>query len=238
MTELRYVEMLSLSRVSGVIFAGGGLDEAHYRRRMGDYARSIAHYGGAIVALAPRFERWPAEMPDNRTGARLVTQHLLDLGHVRIAMISGPATLRTSREREVGYLEAMKAAATDPVLVRADFTTAGGAAAMARLLDGGLLTAVFVASDTMALGALAETRRRGVAVPEDVSVAGFDDIPGLEFVHPRLTTVHVPMAELGAAGVQRLMRLLDGEDRSTSTRLHAVELRVRESTARPRDLED
>src|SRR2546425_8688571 len=72
MTELRYVEMLSLSRVSGVIFAGGGLDEAHYRRRMGDYARSIAHYGGAIVAPPPRFERGAAGMTDKPTRARLV----------------------------------------------------------------------------------------------------------------------------------------------------------------------
>ena len=234
LTELRYVEMLSLSRVSGVIFAGGGLDEAHYRRRMGDYARSIAHYGGAIVALAPRSERWPAEMPDNRAGARLVTQHLLALGHVRIAMISGPATLRTSRERELGYLEVMEGAGADAVVVRADFTTAGGAAAMARLLADRSPSAVFVASDTMALGALAELRRQGLGVPEDVSVAGFDDIPGLEFIHPRLTTVHVPMAELGAAGVQRLMRYLEGDDTSTTTRLHAVELMVRESTGKPR----
>lgn len=235
-TELRYVEMLSLSRVSGVIFAGGGLDEAHYRRRMGGYARSIAHYGGAIVALAPRSERWPAEVPDNRAGARLVTQHLLDLGHVRIAMISGPATLRTSHERELGYSEVMKAAGAEPQVVRADFTTAGGAGAMVRLLDGGSPTSVFVASDTMALGALAELRRRGLGVPEDVSVAGFDDIPGLEFVHPRLTTVHVPMAELGAAGVQRLMRQLDGDDTSTSAHLHGVQLMVRESTGRPRGM--
>src|ERR1700687_4703221 len=236
MTELRYVEMLSLSRVSGVIFAGGGLDEENYRRRMGGYARTIAHYGGAIVALAPRSERWPAEMPDNRAGARLVTEHLLALGHVRIAMISGPETLRTSHERERGYLEAMKGAGAEPVLMRADFTTAGGAAATARLLATRSPRAVFVASDTMALGALAELRRQGLGVPDDVSVAGFDDIPGLEFVHPKLTTVHVPMAELGAAGVQRLMRHLDGEDKSTTTRLHAVELMVRESTGRPRDL--
>ena len=235
MTELRYVEMLSLSRVSGVIFAGGGLDEEHYRRRMGGYARSIAHYGGAIVALAPRSERWPAEMPDNRAGARLVTQHLLTLGHVRIAMISGPETLRTSREREHGYLEAMQAAGAESVLMRADFTTAGGAAATARLLANGSPTAVFVASDTMALGALAELRRQGLGVPDDVSVAGFDDIPGLEFIHPKLTTVHVPMAELGAAGVHRLMRHLDGDDKSTTIRLHPVELMVRESTGRPHD---
>jgi LacI family transcriptional regulator len=234
MTELRYVEMLCLSRVSGVIFAGGGLDEPHYRRRMSGYARSITHYGGAIVALAPRSEHWPAEIVDNRSGARVVTEHLLGLGHERIAMISGPATLRTSRERELGYLGAMKAAGARPVTVRADFTIAGGGAAMGRLLAGTAPTAVFVASDTMALGALSELQRRGIAVPGDISVAGFDDIPGLEFVHPRLTTVHVPMAELGAAGVERLMRHLDGHDKNADAQLHAVELVVRESTARPR----
>jgi LacI family transcriptional regulator len=233
-TELRYVEMLCLSRASGVIFAGGGLDEAHYRRAMSGYARSIADYGGAIVALAPRSERWPSELPDNRKGARLVTEHLLGLGHVGIAMIGGPTTIRTSRERELGYADAMKNAGCKPHIVAADFTTSGGAAAMSGLLRDRSLTAVFVASDTMALGALAELRRRGIRVPEDVSVAGFDDIPGLEFIHPNLTTVHVPMAELGAAGVARLLNELDGESRGSRVRLHPVELVIRESTAPPR----
>jgi LacI family transcriptional regulator len=234
-TELRYVEMLCLSRVSGVIFAGGGLEEMHYRTRMAEYARSIAHYGGAIVALAPRSERWPAEVPDNRTGARLVTEHLLSLGHVRIAMISGPATLRTSREREVGYSRAMEAAGAKPVIVRGDFTIKGATEATARLMAGNSPTAMFLASDTMALGALTELRRLGVSVPGDVSVAGFDDIPGLEFIHPTLTTVRVPMAALGAAGVARLLHQLDDDDTSTRTHFHPVELVVRESTGKPRE---
>jgi DNA-binding LacI/PurR family transcriptional regulator len=151
-------------------------------------------------------------------------------------MISGPATLRTSRERELGYLEGMKAAGVKPLLVRADFTPAGGAQAMDRLLARGSTTAVFVASDTMALGAMSELGRRGVRVPDEVSVAGFDDIPGLEFMHPRLTTVHVPMAELGTAGVARLMSQLDNDDRNARTHLHPVELVVRESTAAPREV--
>ena len=230
LTELRYMEMLCLSRASGVIFAGGGIEEAHYRRAMNDYARSIADYGGAIVALAPRAERWPSELPDNRKGARLVTEHLLALGHTNIAMIGGPTTLRTSRERELGYADAMSEAGCKPHIVAADFTTAGGAAAMEGLLGDRSLTAVFVASDTMALGTLAELRRQEIRVPEDISVAGFDDIPGLEFIHPNLTTVHVPMAELGAAGVARLLHELDGEPDGARVRLHPVELVVREST--------
>ncbi|MDQ2943207.1 MAG: LacI family transcriptional regulator [Candidatus Dormibacteraeota bacterium] len=234
LTELRYVEMLCLSRTSGVIFAGGGLDTSHYRRAMAGYAQSIADYGGAIVALAPRAERWPSELADNRAGARLVTEHLLDLGHVGIAMIAGPTTLRTSRERERGYAAAMKGAGFKPTIVAADFTTAGGAQATATLLADRSLTAVFVASDTMALGALAELRRHGIRAPEDISVAGFDDIPGLEFIHPNLTTVHVPMAQLGAAGVTRLLHELDGDRNGSRVRLHPVELVIRESTGPPR----
>jgi LacI family transcriptional regulator len=175
-------------------------------------------------------------VPANRAGARLATDHLLSLGHIHVAMTSGPATLRTSRERELGYLEAMKAAGVKPFIVRADFTLAGGGKAMARLLTNDPPTAVFVASDTMALGALSELGRRGIRVPDDLSMVGFDDIPGLQFIHPRLTTVHVPMAELGAAGVFRLLRQLDGDDNSTRTQLHAVALVVRESTAAPREI--
>jgi LacI family transcriptional regulator len=229
-TELRYLEMLCLSRVSGVIFAGGGLEEPQYRRAMSEYAQSIADYGGAIVALQPRAERWPSEVPDNRTGARLATEHLLALGHVGVAMISGPATLRTSREREHGYSEAMNKAGNKPHIVAADFTTHGGAQAMACLLEDQSVTAVFVATDGMALGALAELRRHGTRVPEDMSVVGFDDIPGLEFIHPNLTTVRVPMQELGAAGVARLLDELDGTPTRTRVRLHPVELVVRKST--------
>src|SRR3989454_10139028 len=88
-TELRYVEMLCLSRVSGVIFAGGGLEEAHYRSRMSDYARSIAHYGGAVVPPPPRSERWPGEGADNQAGARPVAEQLLSLCPVRVGMVTG-----------------------------------------------------------------------------------------------------------------------------------------------------
>jgi LacI family transcriptional regulator len=128
----------------------------------------------------------------------------------------------------------MKEAGRKPHVVAADFTTAGGAAATAHLLADRSLTAVFAASDTMALGVLAELRRQGVRVPDDLSVAGFDDIPGLEFINPTLTTVHVPMAELGAAGVARLLNELDGNPDGTRVRLHPVGLVVRESTAPPK----
>jgi LacI family transcriptional regulator len=104
---------------------------------------------------------------------------------------------------------------------------------MAELLDGGAPTAVFSASDTMALGALSELVRRKVAAPGQVSVVGFGDVPGLEFIHPRLTTVRVGLAELGAAGVERVLRRLHGADRDAGPRVHPVELVVRDSTGAP-----
>jgi LacI family transcriptional regulator len=177
----------------------------------------------------------PQTITDDVAGGRLATEHLLSLGHRRIAMISGPPTLHTSREREAGYVEAMREAGEKQLVVRADFTMAGGSSAIASLLDGRAPTAVFVASDTMALGVLSELARRSVDVPHDMSVIGFDDIPGLEFIHPRLTTIRVPMAELGVAGVERLMRRLDGDPGSADTRLHEVQLIVRESTGVCRD---
>ncbi|HUZ69278.1 MAG TPA: LacI family DNA-binding transcriptional regulator [Candidatus Saccharimonadales bacterium] len=235
-TELRYVQMLCLSRVAGVLFAGGGLEEPAYRRELRGYTQSIGEYGGAIVALAPRAEAWAAEIPDNRGGARMVTEHLLSLGHRSIAMIGGPPYIRTSRERELGYRAAMEAAGAAPWVTTADFSRSGGASAMQRVLARRerRTTAVFVATDSMALGALSELRRRGVDVPDDLSVAGFDDIPGLDFVHPSLTTVRVPMAAIGAAGVSRLFGLFDGKPGRPRVRVHPVELVVRDSTSAPR----
>ena len=229
-TELRYAELLRENRVAGVIFAGGGLDEPRYRRQVGAWARDVEHYGGAVVALAPRPERWAAELPDNRLGAELATRHLVALGHRSVAMISGAANLFVMRERESGYVAAMAEAGCPARIERADLTFAGGAAAMGRLIDAGAPTAVFAASDTMALGALSELVRRRVEVPGQVSVVGFGDIPGLEFIHPRLTTVRAHMAELGRAGVERLLLRLDGKDAHARANVHPVELVVRDST--------
>lgn len=233
--ELRYVEMLRLSRVSAVLFAAGGLDAPNYASRVGAVLREITAYGGAVVALAPRAERWPTEVCDNPEGTRLATQHLVSLGHRHIAFIAGPTTVHTSIEREEGYQQAMAAAGVPPLVERADFTMRGGGAAVGRLLDHHPeMTAVAVASDTMALGVLAELRRRRVRVPEDLSVTGFGDIPVWEQEHPALTTAHVGLAEIGAAGARRALQRLRGQDTARRVQIHPVRLVVRDSTAAPR----
>lgn len=234
--ELRYVEMLRRSRVAAVLFAAGGLEEDSYKRAIRREVEGIRQYGGAVVALAPRSERWPTEVTDNCGGARLATRHLLELGHERIAFIAGPTTVRTSAEREAGYLEAMAEAGLEPLVERGDFTMRSGAVATAKLLErGAQFSAIFVSSDTMAVSCLAELARRGLRVPQDISVVGFGDMPGWEFWHPSLTTVRIGLAEIGAAGTRRALELLAGRDRRPRVRVHPVSLVIRETTRRARE---
>jgi LacI family transcriptional regulator len=96
------------------------------------------------------------------------------------------------------------------------------------------LTAAAVASDTMAVSVLAELARQRFRVPDDMSVVGFGDMPGWEFVHPALTTVRVDLAGIGAAGVRRALAQIEGGDRPPRVRVHPVTLVLRDSTARPR----
>ncbi len=231
--ESRYVGMLRRSRVAAVLFAGGELADRKARREIATEVAAIRRYDGAVVALAPREERWPTEVTDNLGGARLAAEHLIELGHRQIAFIAGPEWVRTSIERETGYRHAMTAAGLTPIVERGDFTMGSGGAAVARLLDSGRpVSAIAVASDTMAVSVLAELARRGIRVPVQMSVIGFGDMPGWEFAHPALTTVRVNLAEIGASGVRRALSQIEGQDRTPRVRVHPVSIVVRESTQR------
>jgi LacI family transcriptional regulator len=237
-TELRYVELIQSQRVAGVHFVGGGFENREYRRALRRHIDAIRGYGGQVVALGPRAERIPGEVPDNRGGARLATEHLLELGHERIAFIDGPRGLRTSAERRTGYLEALQAAgiAEDPRLIcEGDYREQGGAAAARELIERRTpFTAIFASTDLMATGALQVLAADGLRVPEDVSLVGFDDVTFARWLSPRLTTVRVPMDEIGTRAMQRLLRLLDGEDDSPRlVNVHPTDLVVRDSTAPP-----
>jgi LacI family transcriptional regulator len=236
--ELRYVQLAREQRVAGVLFAGGGFASRSYRDAMRRQIASLRSYGAHAIALEPRGARMAAEIPDNQGGARQATEHLLALGHERIAFIDGPAEVLTSRDRLRGHREALEAAGLpydERLVASGGFTEQGGRAALAGLLDGApAFTAVFASNDAMAIGCLVELRSRALAIPGDMSLVGFDDIPAVRWFDPPLTTVRVPMEEIGAAGVQRLLGLLDGGDAaSTRTNVHPCELVVRASTAAP-----
>ena len=181
--------------------------------------------------------RHPCVGFDNRVGAARMTQYLLDIGHRTFAVISGvTAGNDRARERLAGVQEAL--AARGIVLqpqhvIEAPYTLAAGRAAMNRLL--GLAprpTAVICANDVLAMGAVLECHARGVAVPGTVSITGFDDMEAASILVPALTTVRVPMHELGHAAGLHLLARLAGKASAQATEL-AVDLIVRGTTAPP-----
>lgn len=150
---------------------------------------------------------------DNRAGGALGTQYLIDLGRRRIATIAGPENMQAPIDRHQGWIDAVTDAglATD-LVVHGDFTLASGAASMRELLDrSGEIDGLFVASDLMATGAISVLRERGIRVPEDIAVVGFDDSSAATSGEIRLTTVHQPSREMGAEMARMMLAMLRGE---------------------------
>lgn len=236
-TELRYIQQMIDYKAAGLLFVGGGLEGTAYRRDLASLVAAIEKYGGEVVALGPRLDRWPAEVPDNKGGAVLATEHLITLGHRRIAFVDGPVGLHTSSQRRAGYLQALQQAGIDAderLILPGDYSAPGGMQALAQLNASGVdFTAVFASNDAMAMGCLQELRHQGLRVPQDVSLVGFDDVPVVTWLDPPLTTVAVPMAEIGHAGVARLLDRLRGPDRRPNRRVnvHPCQLVIRQSVA-------
>ncbi|WP_369137532.1 LacI family DNA-binding transcriptional regulator [Modestobacter versicolor] len=174
----------------------------------------------------------------NWAGGLSATEHLIGLGHRRIGVIAGIPTLLCSRARLDGHRAAADAAGltVDPgLVVVGDFNHESGFRAGVQLLDHPEPpTAVVAANDQMAYGVYEAVRRRGLRVPEDVSVVGFDDLPGARWASPPLTTVVQPLAEMGALAARTVLRLVRGEQLETPRLELATHLVVRESTAPPR----
>jgi LacI family transcriptional regulator len=157
----------------------------------------------------------PSVGATNWLGGRMATEHLLSLGHRRIAIISGDVALRCSRDRIAGYRAALEDAgiAVDPELIRPGaFIQQTGYEQTCALLDlPEPPTAIFAGSDTQAMGVYSALRARGLSVPDSMSVVGFDDVPIASIVTPALTTVRQPLVEMGRVATTMLVRLIAEE---------------------------
>jgi LacI family transcriptional regulator len=191
-----------------------------------------------VDPLLPLSERIPAVSAAHSAGADLAVNHLLSLGHRRIAAIAGPRGWIATEDRLRGYYAALGAAGIlfEPELVveSPHFEIESGRTAARRLLDlHEPPTGIFAFNDNIAIGVLQAARERGLRVPEQLSVVGFDDIEAAEIVTPMLTTIRQPLAEMGRMAVSLLERLIEGQRIDV---LH-VELRtqliVRDTTAPP-----
>ncbi|MFI1400684.1 LacI family DNA-binding transcriptional regulator [Streptomyces sp. NPDC020681] len=240
--ELTYLTLLQRQRAAAVVLTGGALEDPDHIKAMAAKLTKLAEAGTRIVLCGrppvPGDSILAALTFDNRGGGRRLTEHLVSLGHRRIGYVAGPVERTTTRHRLEGHRAALAAAGIDDqdqdhVTVHGPYTRQSGYDATLELLRRDPdLTAVVAANDTVALGACAALRDRGLRIPEDISVAGFDDLPFSVDAVPALTTVRLPLYEAGA----RAGRLAMGKEAPPPGGIAtiAAELMARESTARPK----
>lgn len=225
--EDAYTQLIQERHIDGIVLSGPRYDDQELLR---------LHDTGAHVVMTGQLPQTTIPFVDvnNINGAAQATQHLIDLGHKRIGLITNaPLAYTSSADRLTGYCQALAVAGIpyDETIVRyGDLMPRGGDLAMSELLNlPQPPTAVFVASDTVALGAIQALHRRGLQAPQDVALVGFDDIPLSGFIDPPLTTIHLPAYELGWHAADTLIRLIDGEKGVDSNLILETELVVRDS---------
>jgi LacI family transcriptional regulator len=235
-----YIDVLLANRVDGLILVSSGLIPTVGRH---DAVARILDAGAPCVAVDRDLGETPFDqvLVDNDQGGYLAGEHLIALGHRRIACLVGPSDLTPSAGRIAGFRRALAEAGLTVApnhLVRGNGRPDGGAAAAQQLLEQGIVaagdvTAIFAFNDQMAAGALGALQRAGLRVPADISVVGFDDIPQSSAIFPALTTVAQPIGEMGTIGVRLLLERIARRD-APRQRVHlATRLVVRESTGPP-----
>jgi len=229
--ELAYIAHFRAQRVKALVLAGSGLEDRDFGARMAGQITAFEATGGRAVLIGRHYAPGDAVIPDNLGGARDLARTLASLGHRRIGVISGPANLTTTFDRLAGFRMGLNDSglelAADSVLT-GDFTRDGGERAVVELVSRMPdLTAIFALNDVMAIGALSGLRSLNRRVPEDISLAGFDDIPIAKDLMPSLTTVRVPMFQMGARALALAMEPLGAGLRVEHL---PTELVVRDST--------
>ncbi|GAA4590850.1 LacI family DNA-binding transcriptional regulator [Planotetraspora phitsanulokensis] len=232
-TEDEFTDMLLDRGVSGIVFASGL--HADTTARMDRYAR-LTDRGLPIVLVDGYNEAIAAPFisPDDRLAARLAVQHLVDLGHERIGLALGQGRFVPVIRKIEGFRQAMTnllgVTEFGDLIQHSLFSVEGGQAAAAALIERGC-TGIFCASDLMALGAIRAARERGLSVPGDVSIVGFDDSPLMAFTDPPLTTVRKPIGAMATAAVQTLLDEIGGTPAKHVELVYQPELVVRGSTS-------
>lgn len=233
--ELEYVELLRAQQVAAIVPAGSGYHDSRFTRDFNAKLRAYEQTGGRVAVIGRHEMVGDAVVPANEAGAYLLGMEVFGLGHRRVGVIAGPRVLTTTTDRLAGLRRAARETGRQlPArrIVYGDFSRDGGAAAAQVLIaDEPGLTAMIALNDSMAVGALATLRQRGIEVPDDVSVAGFDDVPIARDVIPALTTVRLPLVEMGIRAMK--LALSDGPAGVPHVEQVAAELIRRHSSGPP-----
>jgi LacI family transcriptional regulator len=232
--EVSYLNALNDYRVDGVIFAGGGLDDEKYLLAMNKVLKVFQERKAICISLGRHnFPSYPV-MVDNQQLIHTAVDHLAGLGHTRIAYISGPRLLTTTSLRLVGYRGAVQEhhlQQDESLILDGDYKVESGFRAAARVhAMRDKPTAVLASNDLMAIGCMSKLLELGYHVPREISVMGIDDIPFASIVQPSLTTIALPMYELGKVGMECLVRIHRGEDLDSAGIVLPHKLVVRQST--------
>jgi LacI family transcriptional regulator len=199
--ELYAVSMLKANRADAVVFAGGALMDKEYEQKMYSIVEQLKTQGTVLLGVTPH----PFDINNislgNKNAAAIIADYLVENGHQKIAFIDGPEKLYTSYLRREGLKESLlkhNLDLPDELIFSGDFSFEGGRKAALSLLDQiDKITAVVGANDATALGLIWELNNQGVKVPSDISVVGIDDLPEAKYSYPPLTTISLPIYELG-----------------------------------------
>ncbi|WP_050795736.1 LacI family DNA-binding transcriptional regulator [Parafrankia sp. EUN1f] len=229
--EVEYVAALRQQRARVLILAGSRFADGETSERLGVEVAAFQAAGGQVAAISQQKLPVNTVVVGNRSGAAGLATTLHGLGYRSFAVLAGPPELLTARDRLAGFRAGLaKVGAELPAgrVVAGEFTRDGGYAAMSELLHRGTdATCVFAVNDVMAVGAMAALRDHGVRLPEEMAVAGFDDIVTLRDVTPALTTVRVPLEDLGVWALRLAVQPPADKPRTQRIRGEVV---IREST--------
>lgn len=229
--QMDYVKSLLEKRVDGILMNSVAALSLEEQKQLADFGVPIVLLNRTSASRA-----FSTVSADNEAGGALAAQHLLDLGHRHIAHITGPRQHGNLSDRTRGFVETLAAAAeaVTPVVLHGAFHFEGGRELTTKLLDQHPeVTAIFAGNDVMAFGAVRASLDRGLRIPEDLSLIGFDNIEFSSIIHPPLTTIHQPKYEMGQAAVEILLRLAGDKARRTpESRILGVELIERQSCRR------
>jgi LacI family transcriptional regulator len=232
--ELKYIRTLNDYRVDGIIFTGGGLTSPDYTAQMSRLLAVLRRRWCAVVSLGRQAFPCVEISSDNVRATADAVRHLVELGHQRIAYVSGPQNITTTALRLEGYRLGLAEHGVryDPGLVLpGDYTLEGGqAAARLMLRMKRRPTALLASTDLMAVGSAIQLKAAGLRIPDDVSLMGVDDVKTAACIDPPLSTVSLNMYEMGAMGVRCLARLRNGEIDDTFRHTVKHELAIRQST--------
>jgi len=207
--QLQYLDVVISRRVDGVIIAPYSADARKLKRLR---EREIP-----AVMVDRRIQGWEVDtvIGDSISGARALVKHLIDLGHQRIGVISGPLNTSSAEDRVTGYIIALTEAGIPidlRMIRRGEFKTSSGETLTNQLLDESLRpTAIFATNNSIAMGVVDAVDQRGLRIPQDIALVSFDDIPHLSHVFPFLTVAVQPAYEMGIKAAQLLLSRLNGE---------------------------